>query len=115
MLTRKSERRILIIDDNVAIHGDFKKVLSKSTATAAALSELEGSLFGDASLSAAADDGANVEYQLDFASQGEEGLKKLKQAIKDGRPYAMAFVDMRMPPGWDGVQTIKELWKVDRS
>jgi DNA-binding LytR/AlgR family response regulator len=33
--------------------------------------------------------------------------------MAEQRPYALAFVDMRMPQGWDGAQTIEELWKVD--
>ena len=36
-----------------------------------------------------------------------------RAALERGQPYAMAFVDMRMPPGWDGLKTIEELWKVD--
>ena len=36
----------------------------------------------------------------------------MQQAIAAGNPYAMAFVDVRMPPGWDGVETTRELWKV---
>ena len=37
----------------------------------------------------------------------------MKQALSEGRPYATAFVDMRMPPGWDGVETIEHLWEAD--
>ena len=37
----------------------------------------------------------------------------MSHALSDGRPYAMAFVDMRMPPGWDGLETIERLWAVD--
>ena len=37
----------------------------------------------------------------------------MQEAREQGRPYAMAFVDMRMPPGWDGVETIEHLWSVD--
>jgi PAS domain S-box-containing protein len=36
-----------------------------------------------------------------------------KKALEEGRPYAMAFVDIRMPPGWDGVETTQNLWGVD--
>jgi hypothetical protein len=42
---------------------------------------------------------------VDFALQGEEGLAPLKKALADGKPDARAFVDMGMPPGWDGVAT----------
>ncbi len=109
-----SVRRILIIDDNAAIHDDFRKVLCPVTQSDAGLDELEDSLFGEP-VTASGESHPHVEYELDCALQGEEGLAKLKQAIADGRPYAMAFVDMRMPPGWDGVQTIQQLWKVDRT
>ncbi|MAD80979.1 MAG: hypothetical protein CMJ50_09085, partial [Planctomycetaceae bacterium] len=34
-------------------------------------------------------------------------------AVAENRPYALAFVDMRMPPGWDGLTTIEQLWKAD--
>ena len=37
----------------------------------------------------------------------------VSQAVQAEAPYAMAFVDVRMPPGWDGVQTIKKMWEVD--
>src|SRR5439155_4438534 len=114
MRKEHSPRRILIIDDNAAIHDDFRKVLCPVKQSGAGLDELEDSLFGE-SVTAAGSSQPHVQYELDCALQGEEGLTKLKQAITEGRPYAMAFVDMRMPPGWDGVQTIQQLWKVDRS
>src|SRR3954453_22817615 len=107
-----SARRILIIDDNAAIHDDFRKVLCPVKQSGTGLDELEDSLYGE-SVTASDPLQAHVEYELDCALQGEEGLAKLKQSIADGRPYAMAFVDMRMPPGWDGVQTIQQLWKLD--
>src|SRR5256885_6120088 len=94
-----SPRRILIIDDNAAIHNDFRKVLCPEKQSGAGLEELEDSLFGESVMSTGTSH-PQVEYELDCALQGEEGLAKLKQAIGEGRPYAMAFVDMRMPPGW---------------
>lgn len=108
--------RILVIDDMPSIHDDFRKVLgSADTASAKStvdLNDLESQLFGaGAPLAAAIASGAR--YELDFALQGEAGRDKLRQALAEGRPYAMAFVDMRMPPGWDGVQTIRELWKLE--
>ena len=33
--------------------------------------------------------------------------------LEQGRPFALAFIDMRMPPGWDGLETIEHLWTVD--
>ena len=57
--------------------------------------------------------GALDEYQIDSAYQGPEALALLRDAHARGRPYALAFVDVRMPPGWDGIETINQLWRVD--
>ena len=100
-------RRILVIDDNAAIHEDFRKVLSPPVDSGNALDLLETELLGESVVTVA------PQFELDSAFQGQEGLEKLFFAQGEGRPYAMAFVDMRMPPGWDGLRTIEELWKAD--
>lgn len=101
-------RRVLLIDDMPAIHEDFRKILLPPAAAAdASLDAAEAFLFG---ASAAA---PLPEFTLDCASQGEEGVGMAAAALAAGRPYALAFVDMRMPPGWDGVQTIEQLWLAD--
>jgi signal transduction histidine kinase len=97
-------RRILLVDDMPAIHEDFRKIL---VAQKDELSVLETALFGDAPATVTAS------FDLDSAYQGQEGLVKVQAAVAAGQPYAMAFVDMRMPPGWDGVQTIERLWQLD--
>lgn len=100
-------RRILVVDDNLSIHEDFRKILAPPT-DADALDKARAALFGEApSLP------TKVRYELDFASQGREALGLVQSAQYQGRPYAVAFVDMRMPPGWDGVETIEHLWYVD--
>ena len=99
--------RILLVDDNPAIHEDFRKILIGPSAKAVALEAVESILF-DSPTSA-----ATTEFSLDSAHQGREALDKVTAALNAGRPYAMAFVDVRMPPGWDGVETISRLWEVD--
>jgi len=54
-----------------------------------------------------------VQFDLDYADQGQSALALVQLARREGRPYAMAFVDMRMPPGWDGLETIEHLWAAD--
>jgi signal transduction histidine kinase/response regulator of citrate/malate metabolism len=103
----EKSRRILIIDDNRAIHEDFRKILKPNTA-ANAVARAEADLFGDAS-----DVKASAVFSLDAAYQGRDGMELARQAVADGRPYAMAFVDMRMPPGWDGLETTLKLWEVE--
>ena len=103
--------RVLLIDDNAAIHGDFRKVLSADAQDGAqeTLARLEADLFGEAAKTAS----ARPNFEVDSAYQGKEGVAMVRAALERGQPYALAFVDMRMPPGWDGLQTIEELWKVD--
>ncbi len=96
-------RRILVIDDNHAIHEDFRKILGEPDAEDAALQAAEARIFGTRH---------EMLFEIDTASQGEEGLKMVEQALAEGRPYAMAFVDVRMPPGWDGIETTQRIWKI---
>jgi two-component system NtrC family sensor kinase len=100
--------RILVIDDNPAIHADFGKVLSPPAPADGAIENLEAELFGAAPLSAI----ARVHFQIDSAHQGRDGLALVQQSLSEGQPYAMAFVDVRMPPGWDGIETIAEIWRI---
>ena len=100
-------RRILIIDDNASIHDDFRKIL-ETPKDSGSLDQARAALFGEALSLPPRED-----YELDFASQGREGCGMVHSAYGKGRPYALAFVDMRMPPGWDGLETIENLWYVD--
>ena len=110
MLNTLSQRkRILVIDDNPAIFSDFQKVLKPPHNITKELSALSQELFGESEsireeLS---------EYEIDFAPRGQEGVAKIELAVSELAPYAIAFVDMRMPNGWDGLETIKHIWKKD--
>ena len=105
--TTTNNRRILVIDDNVSIHEDFRKVL-ETPKDSGSFDQARAALFGEAP-SLPPREG----YELAFASQGREGCGMVHSAYGKGQPYAMAFVDMRMPPGWDGLETIENLWYVD--
>ena len=101
-------RRILIVDDNDAVHDAFRKVLN-ATPDALGLNRYESALFGsptDAPVT-------KPEFDLDFAFQGVEALEKVRKANTENRPYALVFVDVRMPPGWDGIETLYQIWQVD--
>ncbi len=99
-------RRILLVDDMASIHEDFRKILAPAE-RADDLDEEEKILFG------APTGTTSRGFDLDSAYQGKEALDKVQASILANLPYAMAFVDMRMPPGWDGVETIEQLWQVD--
>ena len=100
-------RRVLVIDDTAAIHDDFRTILA-SAPRDAALDDDEAALFGHARPAAPL-----ATFAVDSALQGEAGYHMVTAAVAAGRPYHLAFVDMRMPPGWDGVQTIQKLWEAD--
>ncbi|MEQ1681888.1 MAG: ATP-binding protein [Nitrospira sp.] len=99
--------RVLVIDDNLSIHEDFRKILQPGTETQR-LDDARASLFGGESFQKAL-----VRFELDYADQGQAALALVQMARREERPYAVAFVDMRMPPGWDGLETIERLWEVD--
>jgi CheY-like chemotaxis protein len=98
--------RLLVIDDNRAIHDDFRKIFGARTDTES-LTAAEASLFGAAPKIARAS-----KFQIDSAYQGQEGLAFVEQSLATGNPYSLAFVDVRMPPGWDGIETIARIWAV---
>ncbi|TKJ64387.1 GGDEF domain-containing response regulator [Pseudomonas sp. CFBP13506] len=102
----RANRRILIVDDTASIHTDFRKILCAEAAHEQSLDTLEETLFGTTTPPRQA-------FMLDSAYQGQEALALVNQALAANAPYAMVFIDMRMPPGWDGLQTIEQLWNVD--
>lgn len=107
------QRRILVIDDSPVIHEDFRKILT-GTGTAADddLADMESVLFGPERQPAAPE---RLHFQLDFAHQGAEGLAKVEQALAAGAPYSIVFVDVRMPPGWDGIETLERIFAIEES
>jgi two-component system cell cycle sensor histidine kinase/response regulator CckA len=98
--------RILVIDDNPAIHNDIRKILGKTEKSQASMDAEEALLFGTTPQE------EQVPFAIDSAFQGQEGLELVKRALTENNPYALAFVDVRMPPGWDGIETISRIWEV---
>jgi two-component system, NtrC family, sensor kinase len=103
-------RRILVVDDNPAIHEDFQKIFRSSLAAASELSVTEAAFFGEAP---SPDSEAAVDVEMVSAFQGEEALQRVQAALAANEPFAMAFLDVRMPPGWDGIETAARIWQSD--
>ncbi|MFZ6756200.1 ATP-binding protein [Undibacterium sp. Ji50W] len=101
-----SNRRILLIDDMPQIHEDFRKILVGNSPESE-LDDVEAMLFGTKA------DTSFVGFELDSAYQGQDGMAMVQKSLDANLPYAMAFIDMRMPPGWDGVETTERLWQLD--
>lgn len=106
-----SSYRVLIVDDNEGIHDDFRTLLQPER-DHDELDALSQELFG-AQTSRERSELDLPHYRFDSAFEGRSALESVEAAVADGDTYALAFVDIRMPPGWDGVETIQHLWKID--
>ncbi len=102
-----NHRRILVVDDNQAIHDDFRKVLAVES-SAEALEEDVAALFGGTAVTSCTEG-----FEIDSAHQGQEAIDMVYESLREERLYAVAFIDMRMPPGMDGIETIGKLWELD--
>ena len=100
--------RILVIDDNPAIHNDIRKILGGPADREDSFEDVEAMLFGEG----ATKKENGVIFEIDSAFQGQEGLELVTKSLAAGTPYALAFIDVRMPPGWDGIETISRIWEV---
>lgn len=115
MNAAKSTYRVLIVDDNEGIHDDFRTLLQPSRHHDE-LDSLAEELFGDdddAPAPSPRPDHELPHYHFDSAFQGVAALENVENAVANGESYAMAFVDIRMPPGLDGIETILKIWAVD--
>jgi CheY-like chemotaxis protein len=103
-----THRRILVVDDNESIHNDFRKILSQPSKSEDAFLAASAELFGEETVPK-----SSPGFELGFASQGEEAMKLVRSGLENGCPYAMAFMDVRMPPGLDGIETTARIWEID--
>ncbi|MBI2479936.1 MAG: hypothetical protein HYV60_15280, partial [Planctomycetia bacterium] len=101
-------RRILIVDDTESIHDDFKSILSSCGETTTKLSDTKAALLG-----VSRPRPERVSFELVSAFQGAEALELVRQGVETDSPFSLAFVDVRMPPGWDGVKTLERIWEID--
>src|SRR5450631_1908010 len=95
-------RRILVVDDDASVHEMYRQVLTTASAgkPAAGATQLPGVANSVATI-------VPSSFELDCVLQGQEAVERVREARALSRPYAVAFVDMHMPPGWDGAETIE--------
>ncbi|MGD9645815.1 MAG: HD domain-containing phosphohydrolase [Pirellulales bacterium] len=108
-MNAEPNRRILVVDDNESIHDDFRKILCRPAAPNKMLDKAAAALFGRP----LAATHAYCEFELAHALQSEEGIALVQRSITEDRPFALAFVDVRMPPGCDGVEAVRRMWAID--
>ncbi|CAM2067868.1 Response regulator [Sulfidibacter corallicola] len=104
--------RILIVDDTKEIHEDFHKILNTSKFTVNEdLKQIERQLFEDEEFHSPGFDAGKIVYRLDSAFQGQQAIDMADQAAAENDPYALIFMDVRMPPGLNGVETMERIWE----
>jgi diguanylate cyclase (GGDEF)-like protein len=97
--------RLLIVNADESVHADLKKFLLPL--------QNRPELTDDESALSCKSATRDLVFEIDSAFEGHEGLAQVEKALAAGRPYALAFVDIRLPQGWDGIETISHLWKED--
>lgn len=99
--------RILVVDDDDYIHQDIEETLKPevSEPITTDLAKTFGSITDKSFL---------PELEILHAKSGKEAYDKVKEALEKNKPIAVAYVDMRMPPGWDGAETIRKIREIDK-
>jgi CheY-like chemotaxis protein len=113
---------VLVVDDTPTIHEDFRKILCPKSRKVDLLAAADA-LFGKPAASgpapranaiASASASTDREFVVESALQGREAYDMVASRVRSGAtPYALVFMDMRMPPGWDGVETLLRIFGVD--
>ncbi len=105
------KKRILLVDDNEAIHEDIVSILiGHQTKGNPKLLEIEDKLFGGVA-STSRDVTKTISYDIGHAYQGEEAVNMVDKSYAEGNPYSLIFMDVRMPPGINGIEAIKQIWE----
>ena len=99
--------RVLIVDDQKEIHDDFAEMLKPQPSEAWA-DELAAAFVTEE------EQFVMPEFELVHARSGEEACDIVRAGKERTRPIAVAYIDIRMPPGVDGIETIRRVREVDR-
>lgn len=103
--------RILVVDDEKAVLDSYQEILGiqkKHFGSELKLEKLAATLFGEPP-----EEPQRVRFDLAQCRQGEKAVETVKKAIDEERPFAVAFIDVRLPPGPDGVWAAEHIRAVD--
>jgi signal transduction histidine kinase len=103
--------RILIADDNESIHEDFEKILSFKPGVSKKIPSFEEHFWGNGAKSAETNEELLANFRLEHAYQGDEALQMVRRAATEQFPYSLIFMDIRMPPGYNGITTVSKIWQ----
>lgn len=121
--------RILIVDDEADIRNSYRSILEPEN-DMETLDNLASTLFdedkndkdailetefwGEEGGSVSMEEEFDIEkYQVAYAAQGLEAVEYIKSGLKENSPFSVVFLDMRMPPGINGLETAQKIRKLD--
>ena len=110
-LNETTSNRILVVDDDAQLLDEFKRCLGEGIDTdsnTSTLSDLEKVLFGDDT-----DKSDTARFNVETRGQGEAAVEAVRDAVKVGQPFSIVFLDIRMPPGIDGIEAAKQIRALD--
>jgi diguanylate cyclase (GGDEF)-like protein len=106
--------RILIVDDEPATHDSYRRSFAgQRSDTGDALDAMAADLFGEDVTEGDANGNARPDFILTHVDQGLDAIAAVEQALADSEPFAVAFIDVRMPPGIDGRETAQRIRAID--
>ena len=106
-----STNRVLVVDDDAQLIDEYVRCLGEDfepDIATATLTDLEKVLLGEES-----DEGGTARFEVHSRNQGEAAVEAVKVAIDAGNPYAIVFIDIRLPPGQDGLTSAKLIRELD--
>ncbi len=111
----EANRRILIVDDQEDLRHQVAKMLQSkggASSTSSLIEQIRSRISKTKDVAASAS--ADIEYQVDTVGQGKDAYEMVKESFSQHKPYALMFLDMRMPPGWDGLETAQRIRSIDK-
>ena len=106
-----STNRVLVVDDDVLLIGEYVRCLGQNFEpdfATTTLGDLEKVLFGEKT-----DESGAARFDVQTRNQGDGAVKAVREACRTGMPYSIVFLDVRMPPGIDGIEAARQIRAID--
>ena len=108
--------RVLIVDDEPEIRDAYRQVLAESEVNleVTGFHELRSRLFKKNPMEALRRAATRAtSFETVFCEQATQAVSAVKEALARNEPFAVVFLDMRMPPGPDGVWAATQIRELD--